>query len=126
MFEVNTQTGAVTMHIGDTGGFIVPAEKSNGEPFETEDRCLFTLSNAAGEIVIERVYSLDEEWPGNGKIFIEFHNSDTDSLPAGTYHYELRYVLNPYYDDGAIVDGDTVRTAMTDVPLTLLAVQKNI
>ena len=124
MFNVD-ETGNVTMHRGDTGAFKVRATRQTGEAWTADDRLLFTIRNAAGDIVIQRIYRLDDDdGLGNGVVEIQFHNSDTDSLPNGTYQVERRYNVHPYWDgtppegmcvdaltaDARMIEGDCVRT----------------
>jgi len=124
MFNVD-ETGNVTMHQGDTGAFKVRATRQTGEAWTADDRLLFTIRNSAGDIVIQRIYRLDDdEGLGNGVVEIQFHNSDTDSLPNGTYQVERRYNVHPYWDgtppegmcvdaltaDARMIEGDCVRT----------------
>ena len=124
MFNVD-ESGNVTMHQGDTGAYKVHATRQTGEAWTADDRLLFTIRNAAGDIVIQRIYRLDDdEGLGNGVVEIQFHNSDTDSLPNGTYQVERRYNVHPYWDgtppegmcvdaltaDARMIEGDCVRT----------------
>ena len=124
MFNVD-ETGNVTMHRGDTGAFKVRATRQTGEAWTADDRLLFTIRNASGDIVIQRIYRLDDDdGLGNGVVEIQFHNSDTDSLPNGTYQVERRYNVHPYWDgtppegmcvdaltaDARMIEGDCVRT----------------
>lgn len=124
MFNVD-ETGNVTMHQGDTGAYKVHATRQTGEAWTSDDRLLFTIRNSAGDIVIQRIYRLDDDdGLGNGVVEIQFHNSDTDSLPNGTYQVERRYNIHPYWDgtppegmcvdaltaDARMIEGDCVRT----------------
>ena len=124
MFNVD-ETGNVTMHQGDTGAYKVHATRQTGAAWTADDRLLFTIRNAAGDIVIQRIYRLDDDdGLGNGVVEIQFHNSDTDSLPNGTYQVERRYNVHPYWDgtppegmcvdaltaDARMIEGDCVRT----------------
>ena len=131
MFDVNYDTGAITMNVGDTGSFEVEAVRDDSELWTENDRAVFTIRNASGETVVERIYTLDNDDTGNGVLLIEFHNGDTDQLEPGSYTWELRFVVNPYYDGGTIVDGDIVQTPGIDglgepMPMTLKAVQADI
>jgi hypothetical protein len=133
MFDINYTTGAITLNRGDTGSFLLEAHRDDQVDWTEDDRAVFTVRNGAGDIVIGREYRLDDdEGLGNGIVLIEFHNSDTDELPAGAYSWEVRYVVNVYRDsDGAIVDGDIVRTPGMDgkgnpMSMTLNSVLKDI
>ena len=128
MFRVNFETGEIVMNVGDTGCFEVKGEREDLLPWTDDDRAVFTVRNAAGDNVITRVYGLNDEELGNGVVLIQFHNNDTDGLEPGSYSWELRFVVNPYYDGDTIVDGDVVRTPGADgngdpMPMTLKGVQ---
>ena len=60
---------------------------------------LYTVKNASGVVVLQRIYRLDDAWGlGDGVVLIEFHNDDTDEWPAGTYNTERRYNVNPIWN----------------------------
>lgn len=124
MFSINHDTGDITMHRGDTGAFKVSATRSSGEDWTEDDRMLWTVRSASGDIVMQRFYRLDDdEGLGNGVVEIQFHNNDTDQWDNGIYNTERRYIVNAYWDGEApegncvdaltagvrIVDGDIVR-----------------
>lgn len=99
MFNVDLTSGAITMHAGDTGAFKVHATRKSGTDWTDDDRMLFTIRNANGEIVLQRFYRLDDdEGLGNGVVEIQFHNNDTDQWTPGVYSTERRYDVNPYWD----------------------------
>ena len=103
----NVEGNVVSLSRGDTGAIRINTETDY--VFAAEDRVLFSIKNANGEVVRQQAYALDE----NKGFQINFRNSDTDSLAAGTYYWDLRYVIHPYYDaDGNIIDGDQVITPM--------------
>ena len=60
---------------------------------------LFTIADSAGEIVLQRIYRLDDQYDlGDGVVLIEFHNDDTDDWPAGQYTMERRYDVSPVWE----------------------------
>ena len=131
MFIVDENTGAVEMNVGDTGSWFIDGARDDDVPFTADDRAVFTVKNAAGEIVIDREYGLADENLGNGTIFVQLDNNDTDKLAPGTYTYEVRFVVNPYREDGKITSGDIVDTPGVDgkgnpIQMTLKGVQKHI
>lgn len=131
MFEVDEATGAIEMNVGDTGAFEVEGERDDGVAWTEDDRAVFTVKNGAGEIVIERIYRLDDEELDNGVVLVQLHNADTDRLDPGAYTWEMRYIVRPYWDSGRIVDGNIVRTPGIDekgnpLPMTLKGVQADI
>ena len=124
-FQFNTETGDISMNSGDTGSFWVHAALRGGGEWTSDSRMLFTVKNAEGEIVMQRIYRLDDQWgQGDGWVLIEFHNDDTDGWGTGQYSVELRFVVNPRWDGTAptgrcvnaltagvkMIEGDVVRT----------------
>ena len=98
MFSVDETGTSISMHAGDTGAFKVHATRKSGTAWTDDDRMLFTIKNAAGEIVLQRFYRLDDdEGLGNGVVEIQFHNNDTDEWAPGQYSMERRYAVNPYW-----------------------------
>ena len=94
----------ITMSRGDTGELTIGA---TGYTFESNDRALFTVrQSSTQEVKMRRILEIDE----NNTVTVSFVNSDTDSLDAGVYEWDIRYVINPSYDGGEIVDGDEVIT----------------
>lgn len=107
----------ITLSRGDTGAikFIADTDYT----FQAVDRALFSVKNAVGEVVKQSAYELDE----NKSFIVPFMNADTDTLAAGTYSWDVRYIINPYYDStGRIIDGDQVITPNQPMSLQLLQV----
>ena len=130
MFSYNETATEITMHAGDTGAFKVKATRASGEAWTEDDRLLFTIMNAGGDVVLQRFYRLDDdEGLGNGVVEIQFHNNDTDQWEVGQYSMERRYVVNPYWNGTApegmcvnaltagvrMVEGDVVRVVVQGV-----------
>lgn len=128
MFEHDLETGNITMHRGDTGAFKVEAHRKSGIAWTAADRMLWTIKDQGGNIVMQRIYRLDDDdGLGNGVVEIQFHNDDTDQWDPGAYTTERRYNVNPRWKDGApssagacidamttgdeMIEGDVVRTA---------------
>ena len=136
MFVHDSENGNITMHRGDTGAFIVTAEKTSGSAWTDRDRMLWTVKDASGAIVMQRIYRLDTAL-GNGKAEIQFHNSDTDTWEPGIYSTERRYDISPRWKGGApsseadcidalatgdeMIEGDVVRTVFQG-QLTIAAI----
>ena len=115
MFGVNGYT--ITMSRGDTGAIKFTADTDH--TFETEDRALFSIKNAIGEVVKQQAFELDE----NKAFVVTFFNADTDTLAAGSYSWDVRYIIHPYYDAaGHIIDGDQVITPRQPMEMQLLQV----
>lgn len=124
-FEVDNKTMDIRMYAGDTGSFKFTAKKDSGDDWTDEDRMLFTVANSQGEIVMQRIYRLDDQWNlGNGAVMIEFHNSDTDEWDPGIYSVEVRFNFPPVWEgttptarcvnaltsEAQMVEGANVRT----------------
>lgn len=124
MFSYDSETGAVVMHQGDTGSYILTAKRNSGEDWGEDDRMILTIGTRENP-VIQRYYRLDDAYGlGDGVVLIEFKNADTDSIPVGGYPMERRYVRNAIWQgtkmtercadaltgSGKIVDGHLVRT----------------
>lgn len=115
MFKV--EGNVITLSRGDTGALKFTADTDYG--FTENDRALFSVKNAIGEVVKQQAFEIDE----NKAFVVTFFNADTDSLSAGTYSWDVRYIINPYYDDtGKIIDGDQVITPQQPMDLQLLQV----
>lgn len=115
MFKV--EGNVITLSRGDTGALKFTADTDYG--FAENDRALFSVKNAIGEVVKQQAFEIDE----NKAFVVTFFNADTDSLAAGTYSWDVRYIINPYYDDtGKIIDGDQVITPQQPMDLQLLQV----
>jgi len=79
---------------------------------------LLTVKSSAGTVVYQKQYELEDN-----SFTFELHNSDTDTLSPGAYSYDVRYIINPYYNTaGKIVDGDQVLTPNLPMTLNLLNV----
>ena len=119
MYNVTDYT--INLSRGDTGALKVNATATlGGEPFTfgTDDRALFSIKNPNGEIIMQKAYEMEDN-----AFTVYFLNGDTDSLAPGSYSWDVRYVIHPYYDDnGKIVDGDQVITPKTPMTMTLLNV----
>ncbi len=123
MFRVDGTT--IELSRGDTGAVRIIAETDYefqdeyyGDPTHG-DRAVFTVKDAAGSVVREKYFPIDE----NNGFNVIFLNSDTDTLQVGGYTWDVRYVLHPYYDaQGRIVDGDQVITPNAPMQITLLTV----
>ena len=111
MFEFNNANCAITMHAGDTGSKWVHATRKSGEQWTEDDRCLFTVTDTAGTIVMQRIYMLDDEWgAGDGWFLMEFKNNDTDTWAPGQYTTEWRYDIDPSWEGGTAPEGRCVDT----------------
>ena len=116
MFNVDLNTMAITMHQGDTGSFKIGATRESGDEWTSDDRMLFTVKNGQGEIVLQRIYRLDDQYDlGNGKVLVEFHNDDTDTWESGQYSVEIRANISPIWN-GTAPTGRCVNALAAGVP----------
>ena len=103
----------IIMSRGDTGSIDFTA---GGYDFGTDDRAVFSVKNGHGQVVKQNAYAMED-----GAFTATFLNADTEDLPAGEYTWDVRYVIEPQYDDDDnIVDGTQVITPMEPQPMTLL------
>lgn len=115
MFKVEGTT--ITLSRGDTGAIKITADTDY--TFAAEDRALFSIKNNVGEVVKQSAFELDE----NKAFVVTFFNHDTDTLAATGYTWDVRYIINPYYDaEGRIVNGDQVITPNEPMAFNLLNV----
>lgn len=111
MFQVDDTR--IILSRGDTGAVKF---RATGCAFRSEDRALFTMKSPEGTIVKQTAYALTD-----GVFTVHFLNAETDHLAPGTYSYDVRYVIHPYYDaSGNIVDGDQVITPRLPMEVNLL------
>ena len=98
-FQIDMETGDIKMNAGDTGSFVVHCSRKSGEAWPDTARMLFTITNQTNEIVLQRIYRLDDQYDlGDGAVLIEFHNDDTDEWEPGDYKMERRYNVAPIWD----------------------------
>ena len=98
-FQHDTETGDIVMNSGDTGSFKVHCSRKSGDAWTDASRMLYTIRSQTGEIKLQRIYRLDDQYDlGDGTVLIEFHNDDTDTWEPGQYTTERRYNVNPIWD----------------------------
>ena len=117
MFSV--EGNKITLSKGDTGAVKIVV---SGYTFGADDRCLFTMKSGNGTIVKQKAYAMT-----NNEFVVSFLNAETDTLVAGNYSWDVRWVIHPYYDSaGRIVDGDQVLTPELPMGINLLTVVGDI
>ena len=98
-FQVDLETGDIKMNAGDTGSFKVCCTRKSGNAWTSDSRMLYTIRSQNGEIMLQRIYRLDDQYGlGDGTVLIEFHNDDTDTWAPGQYTTERRYNVNPIWE----------------------------
>ena len=130
MFDVNGTT--ITLSRGDTGALCITAvttRKDTGEKynFGPDDRAVFSIQSSTGDLNKDKYallgYTDDGDWIPTNEFVVVFNNKDTDELAIGNYVWDVRFVINPYYNEyGRIVDGDQVLTPNTPMTMSLLNV----
>lgn len=119
MFNVNPENDSITLSKGDTGAVSITVE---GYDFGINDRALFSIRSGNGQIVKQKAYPIV-----NNEFTVTFFNADTDMLSPGVYSWDVRYVINPYYNEnGDIVDGDQVLTPNLPMECNLLQIVGDI
>ena len=119
MFIVDTENNEIRLSKGDTGAVLIEVE---GYDFGEDDRALFSIKAGNGQVVKQRAYPIVDN-----QFLVTFYNSDTDTLNAGGYTWDVRYVIHPYYNEnGDIIDGDQVLTPNLPMNCNLLTVVGDI
>jgi len=117
MFIVDGNT--ISLSRGDTGAIQIDV---TGYTFGSDDRALFSIKAGNGQVVKQKAYQMV-----NNSFTVTFFNSDTDTLNPGSYSWDVRYVIHPYYDEaGNIVDGNQVLTPNLPMQCNLLTVVGDI
>ena len=129
-FEFDPNTWAITMHAGDTGSRWLRGLRDSGTPWTEDDRCLFTVKSG-NDIVMQRIYRLDDQWgAGDGWFLFEMHNNDTDTWPQGMYSTEWRFDVSPTWDGtaptGRCVNGLTAGVHMNDGAIVRTKVESTL
>ena len=96
MFSVTGNT--ITISRGDTGAIRFKANatrRDTGEDytFGERDRAIFSIKSG-NQVVKRKSYQMQDN-----QFMVVFFNADTDQLPSGGYIWDVRFVINPYYDD---------------------------
>ena len=116
-FEFDPVTWAIKMNAGDTGSKWLRGLRDSGTPWTEDDRCLFTVRSGT-EIIMQRLYRLDDQWgAGDGWFLFELHNNDTDSWSPGTYETEWRFGVSPTWDGGEAPEGRCVNALTAGVTM---------
>lgn len=97
MFSVNGNE--IVLSRGDTGAVKISATVTRRDTgaaytFGERDRAVFSIKSGNGTVVKQKSYQMDD----NDFVAV-FINQDTDNLSPGGYSWDVRYVINPYYQD---------------------------
>ena len=102
MFKLADDGTTILMHRGNTGTLTI---NLTGYTFGNDDRVLFMVKSLSGTEIKSKICEVED-----GKIEIEFINTDTDYLAPGDYVYAITAATDPVYDEGKIVNGSGVYT----------------
>lgn len=88
----------ITISRGDTGAVRINANATRADlhtpyTFGERDRAVFSIKDSAGTLKRQKAYPLV-----NNAFISVFTNQDTENVGAGGYTWDVRYVINPYYD----------------------------
>ena len=97
MYSVNGTE--ITLSRGDTGALRIRATAKRRDTgadyvFGERDRAVFSIKAGNGQVVKQKSYPIV-----NNMFTVVFFNADTDQLSPGGYNWDVRYVINPYYQD---------------------------
>lgn len=117
MFIVDEENNVISLSKGDTGALWIAIDP-DGYVFQPEDRAVFSIKDSRGNLVKSRAYEIEDN-----EFLVTFFNADTDQLTPGSYSWDVRVVLHPYYSEtGEIIDGEQVITPNLPMQCSLLQV----
>lgn len=98
-FVFDKETGDISMNAGDTGSCKWHFTRESGDAWPETARALWTVKSPSGDIVMQRIYRLDDQYDlGDGWILMEYHNDDTDEWEVATYNTEFRVDVTPTWE----------------------------
>lgn len=110
MFDVKNMN--ISFCRGDTGSVTI---HTTGYAFGSGDRAIFTIKDASRVTVRKDVLEITD-----GDVSIGFSNKQTKMLRSGTYSWDVRFVVDPEFDDnGNITGGEEVYTPHTNMSITV-------
>lgn len=102
----------VSIPKGDSGGFDVVI---TGVTFGANDVALFTLKDKNSKTIRRDVLDI-----ANNGVTVEFTPAETGKMAIGDYTWDLRWFMNPTYDEDDNLDGgDEVDTPHTGLRLSI-------
>ena len=93
--------GTIAITRGDTGSFRYTPR--------------FSVDNAVAVFSVKTVFARDDvivkllEQNEDGTLTVNLDSADTD-LPSGAYVYDIRYLVNPVFDKGDIINAEQIIT----------------
>ena len=120
MFNVEGTT--ISISRGDTGAVrfvadVTIPDTDESYTFGENDWAIFSIKTMDGELV-RMVYAQMTD----NAFTVTFHNADTEALATTNYTWDVRYVINAYWEGGVIVDGDQVITPELPMNFNILNV----
>ena len=102
---------------GDTGKFTVPVLANT----EGEGIAVFSIIDPITYKIIFQKNIVAED----GVLTIEFTHAETLSLPIGRYVWDIKYYVNPVYEDGQVVDGSEVNSYYAGFNLPVCEIKRS-
>lgn len=102
---------------GDTGSFTVPVLANA----EGEGVAVFSIIDPVTHSIIFQKNFMAEE----GKLKVEFTHNETLNLPIGRYVWDIKYYVNPVYEDGKVVDGSEVNSYYAGFNLPMCEIKRS-
>lgn len=98
----------ISIRRGDTGAFDI---HTTGYNFGVNDRALFTIKDSNRKAIRRELLEIT-----NNTVTIEFVHADTKSMKVGEYTWDIRFIVDPEYDDNDNPTGGTeIDTPYTDM-----------
>ena len=102
----------VSIPRGDTGAFDIHV---TGYDFGTDDRALFTIKNGNGKTIRRELLTITDNI-----VSIEFTHDQTKILAAGDYVWDVRWIVEPEYDeDDNLIGGEEIDTPYKDLKFSI-------
>lgn len=98
---------SISIMQGDTGTVTI---QTSGVNFESTDRALFTIKDNNRNAVRRNILEIT-----NNAVTISFTHDDTKAMRIGDYTWDIRFIVDPEYEDEEIVDGTVIDTPYTDM-----------
>lgn len=99
---------SISIMRGDTGTVVI---QTNGRTFIATDRAVFTIKDNNRRTIRRDVLSITDN-----AVTISFTHDDTKAMRIGDYTWDVRFVVDPEYDDdNELIDGTAIDTPYTDM-----------
>lgn len=98
---------AIGIRRGDTGSFAIHV---TGRDFGANDRALFTIKDENRRTIVRELLPIVS---GNVEVSIGYEQSRKFRL--GDYFWDVRFIVDPVYEDGELAGGTVIDTPMTEM-----------